>query len=90
MKPAIVAAALVAMVVGLLGFATPAAAFCVYNDTQLVLNAAMEAGPLFKAFFQDVAPAKNTCCHWQNKDCNSRGTQQSPVTIRLELHRTLQ
>lgn len=86
MKTTTVAAiVLVTVAAGLAGFATPAEAFCVYNDTDRPVRFHQHIGGIIsgaRAFdSQWLQPGKNACCNWREEGCNPSKHQKGLVKI---------
>jgi len=56
-----------------------AEAFCVYNNTDVVVVAEKAGGDFIKAFSKKIPSGGNECCNWKNKDCNPKGKRDSTV-----------
>ena len=58
-------------------------AFCVYNNTDKLMNVVQASGASgAKGLNADLSPGGgNACCNWQNKDCNKKGKRDSIVTF---------
>lgn len=81
MRTTIVTAILITVAAGLLGFATPADAFCVYNDADKPVKFYTGSGHGAHFNSQWLDPGKNSCCHWSNVMCNGSKEQKRLVTM---------
>ncbi len=55
-------------------------AFCVYNNTDTKIHVEeIYGGKYFSEFIADIAPGKDSCCNWKNKDCNKKHKRNSKV-----------
>jgi len=62
-----------------------AEAFCVYNNTDKLMNVCQASGSSgAKGLKEDIGPGGNACCNWQNKDCNKEGKRDSIVTFNVK------
>ena len=64
------------------GSANEAAAFCVYNEADVSIQAKQVHGGThipFKNFDMNVNPGEKACCNWQTHDCNTEGKEDSNV-----------
>lgn len=55
-------------------------AFCVYNETPVVIKAWEDPGD----FSKTIVPGSRECCHWTNKDCNPAGSQTATLALWLD------
>ncbi len=77
---------LILVVMGVLFFGLMAAdvhAFCVYNQTDRTINVTQTSGfgGYFVKFSVEIEPNNNSCCNWQNHDCNSSGKRDGIVAF---------
>ena len=55
----------------LAGFSDRAEAFCIYNKTDIVVEAKqVGGGKTAKGMSKKISPKDKHCCNWKNKDCN--------------------
>jgi hypothetical protein len=82
---------LILVVMGVLFFGLMAAdvhAFCVYNQTDRTINVDQTSGYWnpFARFSAEIAPNDNSCCNWQNHDCNSSGKRDGIVGFLIQYY----
>ncbi len=64
-------------------------AFCIYNQTDLPIDAKQVSGGRgIHSFYQVITKNSRECCNWKNKDCNVEGKRNSRVGFRIsyEIH----
>ncbi len=85
---------LILVVMGVLFFGLMAAdvhAFCVYNQTDIPIHVFQTSGfgGFFVRFSAKIEPNNNSCCNWQNHDCNSSGKRDGIVGFNVYHQSTL-
>ncbi len=67
----------------LLLVATNSFAYCIYNQTDVLIKAKQVSGGkgLFYRFSKEIDPYEDSkaCCNWKNHDCNTEGKRDSIV-----------
>ena len=69
---------------------TDARAFCIYNDTPLLLHVTQLEGQrystlglLHHGFKKYMDPGTNACCNWKDRDCNVKGGRGDKLKFRV-------
>ncbi len=66
----------------LFAFAGQAGAYCVHNNSDMLVHVSQVSNASFwKPFGTDLNPGNSACCPWSTKDCNESGGQTDPVGL---------
>jgi hypothetical protein len=69
--------------------ASPAHAYCIYNDTEREISVVQEKHPDSmrdeRKFRQVLAPKSHACCEFHKLDCNPEGRQNAVVNLEVKI-----
>ncbi|PKN05623.1 MAG: hypothetical protein CVU74_00755 [Deltaproteobacteria bacterium HGW-Deltaproteobacteria-9] len=68
--------------IALFGSQSGAHAFCVQNETDIIINAQQTTNyKMLRGFTEEVTPGNKSCCSWKNDTCNKAGKEDSPTSF---------